>query len=285
MESVILGKTGRLVSRLGFGGGPAGIANYLSKYDPEIKQDREKVIAAIHRALELGITYFDTAAGYGNGESECIFGESLDGWPEDKIFLATKMSSTQGSNVRPLLEKSLRNLRRNSVDLLQIHSPSRSHEGLLFEKNGMLDQLIKLQEEGQIKYLGFTMEEQSPLLYRLINLEIFSVMQIEYNVIFQHPYDPFFKTGCMFDAESKGLGIVAMRSMTSGILQRFIQVANPDNTFDYSPAILQFELGNPLIDVVLVGMRSIARVERNVAIVSDTAHRIYPEMLHLHIVN
>ena len=58
----ILGKTGRKVSRIGFGGATAGLKNYTGKFDPQQKKDRESVIAAIHRAYELGINYFDTAA-------------------------------------------------------------------------------------------------------------------------------------------------------------------------------------------------------------------------------
>lgn len=284
METVVLGKTGRVVSRLGFGGAPAGFANYLGEYDPAAKKDRENVIAAMRRALALGITYFDTAAAYGDGEGERIYGEALEGVPEGSIFLATKMGGTAGPRVRGQFEQSLKNLRRSRIDLLQIHTPGKAQEELLFEKNGMLDELAKLQSEGLVKYLGFTMEDQGPTLYRLLDLEMFSVLQVEYNVIFQHPYDPYFRTGSLFTAESRGLGIVTMRSMTSGILQRFIQTANPANTFDYSPAILQFILGNPMVDVALVGMRTAEEVERNVGVINDTAHRIYPDKLHLHFV-
>ena len=79
METVLLGKTGRTVSRLGFGGAPAGIPNYLGVYDPNAQRDREPFIAAIGRALELGMNYFDTAASYGDGASERIYGEALAG--------------------------------------------------------------------------------------------------------------------------------------------------------------------------------------------------------------
>ena len=284
METTVLGKTGRTVSRLGFGGAPAGIANYLGAYDPKAQRERDTVIAAMHRALELGVTYFDTAAAYGDGDSERIYGEALAGVPEGSIFLATKMLSTAGVNVRGQFEQSLRNLRRGSIDLLQIHSPGGKAEQLLFEQGCMLDELVKLQQEGLVRHLGFTMEDQCPLLYRLIDMDMFSVMQIEYNAINQHPYDPYFKTGSLYAAEAKGLGITTMRSLTSGILQRFIQAANPENTFDYTPAILQFQLGNPLVDVALVGMRTPEEVERNAAIVADTTHRINLDDLHLHVV-
>ena len=79
MEQVTFGRTGVTVSRLGFGGAPAGLANYLDAYSPTDARQRREVIEAIQRAVELGITYFDTAPGYGGGESERIFGEALEG--------------------------------------------------------------------------------------------------------------------------------------------------------------------------------------------------------------
>ena len=71
-------------------------------------------MAAIRRAYELGINYFDTAAGYGDGASEEIFGEGLAGIPEEEIFLATKAFPTDPKKVRASLERSLRNLRRDA---------------------------------------------------------------------------------------------------------------------------------------------------------------------------
>ena len=79
MEYVTLGRTGATVSRLGFGGAPAGLTNYLGTYTPADAQQRRQVIQAIQYAVELGVTYFDTAPAYGNGESESIFGEALAG--------------------------------------------------------------------------------------------------------------------------------------------------------------------------------------------------------------
>ena len=67
MEYTEFGKTGRKVSRVGFGGATAGLKYYLEVYDPENAEQRDGVVAAIRRALELGVTYFDTAPGYGLG--------------------------------------------------------------------------------------------------------------------------------------------------------------------------------------------------------------------------
>ncbi len=74
MEYTTFGKTGRKVSRIGFGGAVAGLKNYLYEYDPESDESIKGVVAAIDKALEKGINYFDTAPGYGEGRSEKIAG-------------------------------------------------------------------------------------------------------------------------------------------------------------------------------------------------------------------
>ena len=71
-----------------------------------------------------------------------------------------------------------------------------------------------------------------------------------------------------------------MRTLTSGLLQRWIQQVNPANTFEYTPALLQFVLSNPLVDVALVGMRTPEEVEQNVAIWHDRAGRVDLHQLH-----
>lgn len=278
MEYTTLGRTGQKVSRLGFGGATAGLKNYLEVYDPQNAEQRAGVIAAIHKALELGITYFDTAPGYGLGASEAMFGEALEG-QDDKIFLATKVPR-QTDNIRESIETSLKRLRRDSVDLVQIHGSSYTPE--LTDKilGSMIDELESLREEGLLKYIGFTTEDTNDAVYHLIRSNRFDVMQICYNFIYQHPYEPSRPFGSILEADKKEMGVVTMRAMTSGTLQNWINMVNPNNTFDYSPALLQFVLSNQLVDVALVGMRDVDIVEQNVAIVEDVAGRISLEELH-----
>ncbi len=282
MEYSVLGKTGRKVSRLGFGGATAGIKNYVHAFDPESEKEQQTVINAMHKALELGINYFDTAAGYGNGISELVFGRALKKVPGKDIFLATKCAVTDGPGVRRSFEESLKRLQRDRVDLLQIHGTALSEKDIemIFQPSGMLDEMVKMQSEGMVRYLGFTGEAQNPPFYELLNCGAFDAMQISYNFIFQHPYDPSWKSGSIYEAEKKEMGIIAMRTVTSGIFQKWIRKVNPDNTFDYSPHLLQFQLSNPLIDVALVGMRTAGRVEDNVRILHDRGGRIDIDELH-----
>ena len=80
--------------------------------------------------------------------------------------------------------------------------------------------------------------------------------------------------GSLFAAKEQGMFIVAMRTITSSIFQRWIRMANPADTFDYTAALIQFVLSNRLIDVALVGMRTPADVASSIATWQDTAGRI-----------
>jgi uncharacterized protein len=106
------------------------------------------------------------------------------------------------------------------------------------------------------------------------------VIQLCYNFAYQHPYDPNRPFGSLIEAKRRGMAIVTMRTATSGLLQRWVQMVNPANRFDYTEALIQFVLSNPLVDVALVGMRSVAEVEANVRIWRDVAHRIDLFALH-----
>jgi predicted aldo/keto reductase-like oxidoreductase len=282
MEYVRLGKTDVKVSKIGFGGAPAGLKNYLHAFDPAKEEDRKRIIEAIHKAVELGINYFDTAPAYGDGQGEEIFGEALQGIETERIFLATKMSVGDKNHVRASMEASLKKLKRDSIDLIQIHGTSYSDEEADFtlKDGGMLDEMYQLKDEGLVRFIGFTSEDQNPALYRFIRSGRFDMMQICYNLIFQHPYDPVRKSGSIYEAKKMDMGIATMRPTTSMIFRKWIEKVNPNNTFDYTGALIQFVLSNPLIDVVLIGMRNTKRVVQNVEIYNNTSGRVDIDDLH-----
>jgi aryl-alcohol dehydrogenase-like predicted oxidoreductase len=280
MEHTHLGCTGVTISRLGFGGAPAGLTNYLGEYTPANATQRQQVIDAIRRALELGVTYFDTAPAYGNGESEDIFGEALADAGDD-IFLATKIVPNV-TDARASIEGSLRRLRRERLDLVQLHGDSytRKCASAILAPGGLLSQLEQLRDAGKIRFIGFTTEDQNPAIYHFIESGRFDVMQTCYNLLYQHPAEWTRPFGSIFEAEKVKMGIVTMRTVTSGLFQKWVQWVNPANTFDYTPALIQFVLSNPLVDVALVGMRDVDIVEANVRIAEDLDGRIDLEQLH-----
>jgi aryl-alcohol dehydrogenase-like predicted oxidoreductase len=280
MEYVRFGKTEQTVSRLGFGGAPAGLGNYLEPYDPSVANERQEVVDAIWRAVELGVTYFDTAAGYGNGAGESIFGDALS-QIDKKIFLATKLSP-DNADARASVMKSLERLRVNNLDLIQIHGSSYSDESTtsILSVGGLLEQLEALRDEGLVCFIGFTTEDNNSGIYRFMQSGRFDIVQMTYNLLHQHPAEQTRPFGSMFEAEKQDMGICTMRTLTSGIFQKWVKQANPGDDFDYSASLLNFVLSNPLVDVALVGMRTPKMVEANVKICEDSSQRIDLGQLH-----
>jgi len=282
MEYVNFGKTGVTVSRLGFGGAVAGLKNYLYAYDPDTDEAKNSIHKALETALELGVTYFDTAPAYGEGRSETMFADVLGGVDPKKIFLATKCLPTDYDGVRKSLEQSLKRLKRDYVDLLQIHGNSYSDEtaGNLLAPNGMVESMEQMKKEGLVRFIGFTSEDNNRALFDLMNSGRFDAVQMCYNFLFQHGYEPSRPFGSLLAAKEKSLGTVTMRPLTSGAFQRWMKMIRPDDNFNYGPALVQFVLSNPYIDVVLVGMRNPARVRQNAAIVDDKSGRINLDEVH-----
>ena len=256
-------RTGAEVTRLGFGGAAIGLTNYLGHYDAAA--NRAASVATVRQAADAGVTYFDTAPGYGGGLSEEIFGEALEG--RDGVTIATKVKAGADVDVRASLEASLRRLRRERIDLLQIHGTSIDRETCraILSPGGMLEQMQRVRDEGLVAAIGFTSEDNNATVYEFIECGEFDCMHIAYNLLLQHPYEPTRPFGSLFAAKEKGMFVVAMRAITSSIFQRWVQMVNPGNEFDYTGALLQFVLSNPLIDVALVGMRTEGDVRSNVA--------------------
>jgi aryl-alcohol dehydrogenase-like predicted oxidoreductase len=284
MEYSVLGRTGSRVSHLGYGGAVLGLRDYLYPFDPNDPVDRAKLFEGIDLALDSGINLFDTAPGYGNGESERVLGEALQGVDSAQgvpLFISTKVKHG-GSGVRASVESSLERLGRDYVDLVQIHGNSYTSVEVdeILGEGGTVEQMLELKSEGLIGNIGFTSEDSNDSVFRLIRSGVFDTVQLCYNFIFQHPYEPSRPFGSLLEAEKFGLGILTMRAPTSGTFQRWIEMVNPENTFDYTPALIQFVLSNPLVDVALVGMRDAEFVRKNVAIVEDKAGRISLDALH-----
>ena len=234
MEYVRFGRTEATVSRLGFGGAPACLGNYLEQYDTKVEVDRQGVIDAVLRAVELGLTYFDTAAGYGNGEGEAIFSEALS-QIENRVFLATKLlPSTQdaGRSVANNLER----LRVDNLDLIQIHGSSCSDEmtSSILSGGGLLAELEALRDEGLVRFIGFTTEDNNARVYKFIRSGRFDSVQMTYNLLHQHPAEQTRPFGSMFEAEEQDMGICTMRSLTSGIFQKWVKQVNPNDNHDYT---------------------------------------------------
>jgi len=282
-----LGRTGLQVSEIGFGGAPAGLRNYLGRWEPERDESTQQIGEAIARAVNLGINYFDTAPGYGDGASERMFGKAIKPF-RDHIVIATKLFAATADDVRRSVVNSLERLQVDKINVIQLHGTWYREDEVtqILAPGGVLSGLQAVKTEGLVQFIGFTTEGVNGPVSRLIASEAFEVMQICYNLIYQHPYDPTRKSGALLEAEAQGMGIVTMRTLTSGIFQKWLELVfpnelrDPDRQERLRQALLSFVLSNPLVDCALVGMRTRQEVDANVAICENQELRVNLDWMH-----
>ena len=283
MRYRVLGRTGLRVSEVGVGGAQFGIPNYMGRWDPFDEQAQRDTGATIHRALELGYNYFDTAPGYGDGRSEELVGLALKGHREQAI-IATKVSSGSWSpvQIRQSAEESLRRLQVEVIDVIQFHGGwyNRDEAEVILDRGG-LDTFQRLCEEGKVRFLGFTCEGPSGGVERLIATGAFDTMQVRYSLMFQHPSDFENDEGIIRLADAQRMGIILMRPLTSGVFQKLMASAFPQiPQEDVGRLLLNYVLSDPYVDIALIGMREPRYVELNDAISDDASSRLDLPALH-----
>ncbi len=203
-----LGRTGLKVSALSFGswaiGGTWGSVN-----------DNESM-AALNRAIELGVNFFDTADVYGGGRSERLLAKLRRQYP-GKITIATKVGRgiyphvAAGYNRRNLtffVENSLKNLSTDTIDLLQLHCPPTE----VFSKPEVFAVLDDLVKEGKIRYYGVSVEKLEEA-FTAIEHPNLQTVQLIFNMFRQRPAEQFFS-----QAKSRKIGILARVPLASGML-------------------------------------------------------------------
>jgi aryl-alcohol dehydrogenase-like predicted oxidoreductase len=206
----------------------------------------------------------DTAPGYGDGNSESIIGEVMR-TRRREVFLATKCGwSGDADAVIGSVHRSLERLQTDTLDLVQFHGAMFTDADFRhITQSGPLDGLRTLRDEGKVRFLGITSEEPWTLRHFVATGE-FDVIQVRYNLIYQSAAHHL-----LDEAKERNVGVVTMRSLTSGIFQRFVRLAAPEwqAARDVSEVALQFLLSDRRVDVANVGMRWPEEVERNVALV------------------
>ncbi len=281
MQYRTLGRTGLRVSEIGFGGAQIGIADYMETWDPRGEREQQTITEALDRALDLGLNYIDTAPAYGDGLSEEILGRVI-ARRRDECLVATKVTDYDPESIFASADDSLRRLQCDVIDVLQFHGGTYSDDELdLILNRGGLDAFQRLRDRGKIRFLGFTAELPSGGVSALIATDAFDVMQIRYNFTYQDACDFLFPGGVVREAEARGMGIVIMRPLTSGIFQRLMPRAFPQLAgADLSAFLLNYVLSNPFVDVAIIGVRRALEVEQNNAISDNTALRLDLEEVH-----
>src|SRR6478736_2373525 len=227
MEKRRLGRTGLEISVLGYGAGAVG--GLMTKGNPA---DQERAIA---RADELGINYVDTAALYGNGESERNLGRVLKKLKPD-VVLGTKFRlkaadrANVASAVARCMDESLQRLGLDHVDLFQLHNPlvakdADDHMDVEIALNEVVPALHKLQKAGKTRFLGFSGVGEPAAILKAVDSKAFDTVQVVYNALNPSAGGPMPKGAPGLDygrllerARANDMGTIIIRALAGGAL-------------------------------------------------------------------
>lgn len=209
MQSRQFGRTGRNVSEIGFGAWAIGAAW------GEVNDD--EALAALHAALDTGVTFIDTADVYGDGHSERLIAKVLKARGGEKPFVATKagrrlptqsVDGYSAENLDAWIDRSLKNLEVDRLDLVQIHCPPTD----LYYHPEVFERLDRLIEQGKIRNYGVSVERVEEALKAIEYPGVVSI-QIIFNAFRQRPAERFFA-----EAKTRNVAIIARVPLASGLL-------------------------------------------------------------------
>jgi predicted aldo/keto reductase-like oxidoreductase len=197
-----LGRTGLNVSIVGFSG-------LALKDDPQ-----ETCTAAVRRAFERGLNYYDVAPAYANGECEIKLGPALQTLDRSKFFLAckTKMRDKEGCRVE--MERSLQRLKTDHFDVYQLHhlvQPADVKKAL--GPGGAMETILKAKEQGKVRFIGFSAHTTPAALLAIRSFPFDTVM---FPINYVEYYTRDMGKEVLAAAKEKGMGVLAIKAMHAG---------------------------------------------------------------------
>jgi aryl-alcohol dehydrogenase-like predicted oxidoreductase len=217
METRVLGNSDLHITRVGYGAWAIGGSGWQFAWG---SQDDNESIAAIHRALELGVNWIDTAAVYGLGHSEEVVGQALKSWHGSRPYVFTKcglrgdakgevQKVLRAGSIRGEVEDSLRRLSVDVIDLYQIHWPPDPDSSELEEG---WSTLADLKREGKVRWIGvsnFNVQQ----LRRAQAIAPVTSLQPRYSLVHREIEDEILPY-CL----SEDIGVIVYSPMASGLL-------------------------------------------------------------------
>jgi len=302
------GRLGWQVSEVGYG--MWGLADWTGSDDAETMQ-------SLHRSVELGCTFFDTAWAYGAGHSERLLGELLRAYPDRRLYVATKIPPKNRlwpskshfklidvfppDYIREYTERSLANLGVERIDLIQFHV----WEDAWANDESWQNTVADLKREGLITSMGVSVNRWEPdNVLETLKTGLIDAVQVIYNIFDQNPEYELFPA-----CQENDVAVIARVPFDEGTLTGTLTVDSkwpegdwrntyfvPDNLI---PSVrrgdalkplaagagltmpemaLRFILNNPTVSTIIPGMRKLHHVEANIA-ASDAGP--LPEELHI----
>ncbi|MBM4089767.1 MAG: aldo/keto reductase [Planctomycetes bacterium] len=258
-----LGKTGLQLPILGYGGAalPTAWRNPLSH------EDR---VALVRYAFDRGVRYFDTAGNY--MESQAILGEALQDRRRD-VCLVTKVETTKPDEVRKAVEKSLKELQTDYLDILLIHGSPGLEQMSVEQAMKIHGELVKLRDEKITRFVGFSAHGYFEKALALINSGGFEICMLSYGYMPRgsssvwSPRMTKLRDDCLAKAHEMGMGIVAMKVIGGGWLGRWSGYLVP--SFDKQrlkelpAAAIRHVLQDQRVHLLAIGMHLKSQIDAN----------------------
>ena len=261
-----LGKTGYQVGVFSLGG----------QATLEIPGKAEESAAIINRAIDLGVNYIDSAAGYGNGTSEKHIGQIIKSRRRE-VFITSKTADRTYDGSMKLLDSTLKNMQTDHLDLWQLHNvQTKDQVEKIFAKGGAIEALEKARSEGMVKFLGITGHFEPLVLLDGIQRYPFDTILMALNAADTH-YLSFIRY-LLPEAQKRGMGIIGMKVATRG---RILSTWNPP-PLEQQPERLRTKLSGTLtmkealsynmslpVSTTIVGVDNVEQLEQNVKWASE----------------
>ena len=239
-----LGKTGMEVTILGLGG--EGI---LRTFGHE-----EEAISVIQRAIDLGITYFESARAYAGSES--YYGMALKDRRRE-IFLASKSHERTADGALKYLETTLNTMKTSYLDLWMIHDVRTPKDlDLIFGPKGAIKAFEAAKRNKLVRFIGISGHRNPTILSRALDLFPFDTVLMPVNPAEPHYWS--FLTDVLPKAQGKGMGILGMKTLSRGVVIKIFGAESVEN-------FLRFAMTQP-ISAAVVGCETIEQLEMNVRI-------------------
>ena len=254
-----LGKTGEMVSCIGFGSG----TRFCSIENEDAAQ------ALLEKAFDFGINYFDTAGSYTRRPIERLSDKRLGEFSKQRrkeVFLATKIDPRDRDGTLRSMETSLKFLQTDYVDLIQIHSLNNLDDlERIGRPDGVLAAILELKKQKVVRFIGITGHNDGAAMAEALRRHDFDTVLMSLNAaqsanpVAQRKMEPIpaFEQSALPVALQKNVGILSMKVMGQGMLVG-------SGAGRASPAeLLQFNLSQPVASVI-IGCEQLAPLEQNV---------------------
>jgi len=239
-----LGKTGEAVSILGLGG-----EGLLRTYGQE-----QEAALLIHRAIDLGITYFESARAY--AASESYYGMAL-GERRKEIFLASKSHERTSEGALHHLETTLENMKTDFLDLWMVHDVRTIKDiDQIFGPRGAIKAFESARRTKLVKWIGISGHRNPTILSRAIDLFPFDTVLIPINAAEPHYWS--FAQEILPKAQAKGMGILGMKSLSRGVSVKIFGLESPER-------FLRFAMSQP-VSTIVAGCETLEQLQMNVKI-------------------